>query len=279
MTWKIVADSAADIDEGYVPSSGAKFEEVPLSILVNDKEFVDNHDLETGEMLETIYSTKEASTTACPSPEAYRQAFLDADNVIVVVLSKNLSGSFNAAHLARQMVLEQFPDKKIHIIDSHSTCGPEYLIVQKANELIEEGKPFEVVVDELEEYRDSLETLFTLSRYDNLIKNGRLNKLVGKLIKALNIRIVGKETDGMLDVFSKVRGEAKAIKTLVDEMSKLKNMDGANVIIANVNNNAGATAMKHLIEKKYPDVNSVKILKAGGLNSFYAEDQGLIVGF
>ncbi len=281
MSWKIVPDSAADFQQDYKPKSEAAFEEVPLSITVENKNFIDDQNLDIREMVDAIDESAIASTTACPSPNAFREAFEkdDADKIIAVTLSHNLSGSYNSAQVAKQMTLEKFPEKQIEIIDSMGTGGTELLLVEKADELIAQGKSFDEVVSELNEYRDSLETLFTLGRFENLIKNGRLNYFVGKFARTFNIRIIGKGTDGKLDILYKVRGEAKAIKKLVEQMGKLKDMKDVNVIILDVFNKPGAIVTKRLIEKTYPDVGNISIYQAGGINSYYAEEEGLIVSF
>lgn len=279
MSWKIVADSAADINKNYQPDGDVAIAEVPLSIQVGMNEYVDTHDLDRDQLLEAMYNEHSASTSSCPSPKMFADAYEDADNIIVVTMSHKLSGTYNAANLAKRMTLEKYPNKKIHIVDSLGTSGVEHLLVEKANELINQGKSFEEVVDELEKYRDSIFTLFTLSNYDNLIKNGRMSKLTGLLAKGLNIRIVGIGDEGELKILHKVRGEAKAIAKLVDQMAKQKDLTGANVVISHVKNNPGATVMKHLIEKRHPEVNSVRIIDAGGLNSYYGENKGIIVGF
>lgn len=280
MSWKIVPDSAADVRKSdFVPDEEILIEEVPLTITVGNKDFIDDEELDTGVLIEEMYNESSASTTSCPSPAKFEEAFMEGDNVIAVTLSHKLSGSYNAAELAKRTVHEKFPEKNIHVVDSLSTCGQELLIVEKANELIKEGKSFPEVVDDLEQYRDSLETLFILSSYDNLIKNGRLNRFAGFIAKKLNIRIVGEGDNGELKILHKVRGEAKAIAKLVEEMGKMKNLDGANVVIAEVQNKPAAIAMMHLMEKKYPQINSINIIEAGGLNTYYAEKGGIIVSF
>lgn len=280
MSWKLVPDSAADVRKSdFKPDENILIEEAPLTISVGEKDYIDDKDLDVHELIEAMYNESSASTTACPSPASFEKAFEEADNIIAVTLSHKLSGSYNAAELAKRITQEKFPEKNIHVVDSLSTAGQELLIVEKANELIQEGKSFPEVVEELEKYRDSLETLFILSNYDNLVKNGRLNRFTGFIAKKLNIRIVGEGDDGELKILHKVRGEAKSIAKLVEEMGKKKNLKGANVVITEVENKPGAIAMMHLMEKKYPEINSINIIEAGGLNSYYAEKGGLIVCF
>lgn len=279
MSWKIVTDSAADVSPDFVPEGDILFEEVPLTLTIGEKDYVDNDDLDTMELMKAMQAESKATTSSCPSPNMYKKAFEEADNVIAVTLSHNLSGSYNAAELAKKLVLEEHPEKNIYVVDSHATAGVEVLIAEKAAQLINEGKEFDEICKELEDYADSLDTIYTLCNYGNLIKNGRMSKIAGLLAKGLKIRIIGDEQDGKINLLHKIRGEAKSIAKLVDVMGQKKDMTGLDVVIHESNNLAGATAMKHLIEKKYPEVNSVRITSCGGLNSYYAEDGGLIVGY
>ncbi len=281
MAWKIVADSSADVSKDFKPKGDTTFEEVPLTMIVGPKEFVDNHDLDVEELIQAIDEYPEASTSSCPTPDSYKKAFEEenADKIIAVTISSGLSGSYNSAQLAKSLVQEKMPEKEIHIVDSLGTSGTELLIVNKADELISQGLSFDEVVEELEKYRDSLEILYTLGRFENLVKNGRMNKIVGKIIQKFKIRIIGIGNNGTIKILYKVRGEAQAIKKLVQEMGKLKDMDGVDVIIGHTMNMPGAVTMKHYIEKIYPNVGSITIIESGGLNSYYAEEEGLIVSF
>ena len=87
------------------------------------------------------------------------------------------------------MLLEEAPETNIEVFDSLSASGEMVLFVQKANELIAQGLSFEEVVAALKDYLASTKLLFALARVDNLVKNGRLNKLVGAVIGMLNIRL------------------------------------------------------------------------------------------
>ena len=74
-------------------------------------------------MMDAMHNYNGASTTACPSPEEWAEYFLQADNVFAFTISSNLSGSYNAAMAAREMVLEEHPEKQICVIDSRAAAG------------------------------------------------------------------------------------------------------------------------------------------------------------
>ena len=101
MRFKIVADSSADIHQ----LSDVSFDSVPLKIITEDREYVDNSSLDVVSMLSDFKSYKGKSRTSCPSSGEYLEAFADAENIFVITISSNLSGSFNAANVAAKTYL------------------------------------------------------------------------------------------------------------------------------------------------------------------------------
>ena len=123
MAWMIVSDSSCEIRELAHPAPGVQFALVPFKIRVGEREYVDLATLNTQQMLQAMTDYNGASTTACPSPEEWAEYFLQADNVFALTISSNLSGSYNAAMAAREMVLEEHPEKKIFVLDTLSCSG------------------------------------------------------------------------------------------------------------------------------------------------------------
>lgn len=280
MSWMIVTDSTSDLTKGMQTTEGVLFATVPMRVIVGDKQFVDDANLNVAEMMDAMAASKEGASSACPSPEAWAEEFRKADFSIAVTITGALSGSYNSALVGRDIVLEEFPEKKIHVIDSQSTGGTLELIARKANELIASGLSFDDLVTEIDIFNTNSKLLFTLSSFDNLIKNGRMNRLVGFVAGALKIRAVGWAKDGRLEMLHKVRGGAeKTFTVLVEEMAKLKDpLTYENIVVSHCFNKEGAEMIKKLIEKYYPGF-PVEIRETGGLNSFYAERSGLLVAF
>ena len=281
MTWKLVSDSSSDLCTGQLKSTVAVFEAVPLCLRVGEKEYWVTAELDIQELLAAMAEEKSASSTACPSPAAFARVFEKADRTICVTISANLSGTYNAAVLGREMVLEEHPEKKICIIDSKSTAGAEVLILRKARSLIEANPEidFDELCDALRVYQASLRTVFTLENFDNLVKNGRMRPLVGTLLHTLGIHVIAEATlQGTISVCDKARGAVKTYQRMAQLMAERKDCEGAEVIIAHCNNLEGAARLKKQIMDTLP-VKSVELIPTRGLCSFYAMDQGLIVGF
>ena len=282
MVWKIVNDSSCDLLMSEFQSERVRFETVPLRIQVGTREFVDNDALEVPEMLSAMDAEKTAASTACPSPAAFAQAFAEADCTVCVTISANLSGTYNAAVLGREMVLEEHPEKKICIIDSKSTAGAMILLTRKAKALMEAAagaEEFDAICDQLHQYHASLRTCFTLECFDNLIKNGRMRPLVGTVLHSLGIHVTAIATEqGTIQVTGKARGEMKTYKALVNQMESSKDCTDAQVVICHCENSAGAQKLKEQILTDLP-VKSVDIVPCRGLTSFYAMKKGLIIGY
>lgn len=278
MTWKIVADSGCDYRQLVSPAIDTTFVSVPLKIQVADQLFVDDANLDIDQMMETMYATSEASKSACPSPDDYLRAFEGGENIIVVSLTGTLSGSHNSAQLAKNIYLEEHPETNIHVIDSLSAGGEVDLLVDKLNELIEQGLSFDEVVEAITAYQEKTKLLFVLAKVDNLVKNGRLSKLIGTVVGLLNIRMVGEASEtGTLELLQKARGPKKSLQAAYEELVKA-GYAGGRIIMAHRSNEKFCQQLSELILETFPQAD-IKILDTSGLCSFYAEDGGLLMGY
>lgn len=281
MTWNIVCDSSADLLSENRNDGGIRFTSVPLRLLVGEREFLDDEQLSVPQLLECMKEEKAASSTACPSPAAFAQAFSAADCTICFTISANLSGTWSAAMTGRELALEEHPEKKICVIDSKSTAGCMVLLARRAKALIERAAnpDFETICGELRIYQAALRTAFTLENFDNLIKNGRMRPLVGNLLHSLGIHVIADATpQGTIHVADKARGETKTYQAITKLMASSKDCTRAEVVISHCQNLPGAIKLKEQILKDLP-VKSVDILACRGLTSFYAMEKGLILGY
>ncbi|MGT2926815.1 DegV family protein [Streptococcus cuniculipharyngis] len=278
MTWKIVADSSCDFKQLDQLAPDTTFERVPLTIQIGNNIFVDDEGLDIPQMMETMYQTSAAAGSSCPSPEAFLQAYRGADQVFVVTITGTLSGSHNSARLGMEMLREENPNIKIHLIDSLSAGGEVDLLVMELNRLIAQGLSFEEIVEKIRTYQERTKLLFILAKVDNLVKNGRLSKLVGAVVGLLNIRMVGEAShEGRLELLQKARGQKKAILAGVEEMLKA-GYQGGKVLIAHSNNEKLAQQLSEKIRETFPQAD-VSYLPTSGLCSFYAEDGGVLLGY
>ena len=278
MKWKIIADSGCDYRSLDNLASDTEFVSVPLTLQVGETIYRDDAQLNIDQMMEEMYATTTASKSACPSPDDYMKSFEGADNIIVVTITGTLSGSYNSAEIAKKIYLEEHPDAKIHVIDSLSAGGEVDLLVRKLNHLVAEGLEFDQILDAITAYQAKTKLLFVLAKVDNLVKNGRLSKLVGTVVGLLNIRMVGEASKtGTLELLQKARGQKKAIKAAFDELIKA-GYTGGHITIAHSNNDKFIEQFSALIREKFAQA-SIEVLPTSGLCSFYAEEGGLLMGY
>ena len=275
MSFKIIADSSADILE----FSGVDFASVPLKIITDSKEYVDNSALDVVGMLSDLKVYKGKSRTSCPSSGEYLEAFGEAENIFVVTISSNLSGSFNAANVAARTYLADHPDRRVHIMDSLSAGAECYLMVRRLAELIGEGKSFDEIKSEITDYAiNRTRLIFALESMRNLANNGRVSPVVAKMAELFGIRAVGRASDvGTLEMICKSRGPQNAAKNIVANMIG-DGYKGGRVRIHHANNLPAAELIRTNVLAKYPDA-EVEVGMLRGLCSFYAEQGGLLVGF
>lgn len=281
MIWNIVSDSSCDLRTSAFHSDRVLFHSVPLRIQVGEREFVDNDELSVPEMLQAMAAEKSASSSACPSPADFARAFEAGDCTVCFTISSNLSGTYNSAIMARDLVLEEHPEKHICVIDSRSTAGAMVLLIRRAQALMEadETGDFDGICAQLRLYQAALRTCFTLENFDNLIKNGRMRPLVGTLLHSLGIHVIAEATpQGTIHVADKARGEAKTYRAITNLMRSSKECDGAEVVISHCENLEGAMKLKQQILADLP-VSKVEIISCRGLTSFYAMEKGLILGY
>ena len=271
---KIVADSSANL----MKMNFVDFDAAPLKIITAEKEFVDDANLDLDAIVNYFSSYKGKSQTSCPNPEDWLTAFGDAEDVFCITITSGLSGSYNAACIARDMYEDAHPGRRVYVIDSLS-AGPELtLIAEKLEALIQEGKSYEEICALMPDYLRSTGLFFSLESLNNFAANGRVSPAVAKIAGVLGIRIVGKASDvGTLEPTDKCRGEAKAISTIFKHL-KEAGLKTGHVQIAHCNNEHAANTLKSMIQAELPEV-TVKIGKNLGLCSYYAERGGMLVGY
>ena len=254
------------------------FESVPLKIRSADREYLDNTELDIGEMVATLKAEKTAASTSCPNMMEWLDAFGDAEQVFAVAITSQLSGSYNAALQAAHDFKQEDSDRRIMVIDTLS-AGPELqLIIEKLRECILAGGTFEQIRTTVRNYTKHTHLLFSLQSLDNFAKNGRCSMALAKMVGVLGIRVVGKASDqGTLEPLNKVRGEQKALESLLNELAR-GNFRGGKIRIAHCFNLKSAETLRKMILDCFPG-SDIEIVSCGGLCSYYADLGGLLVAY
>lgn len=277
--WKLVSDSGCSL---LVPDGLAgidiDYAEVPFTISVDNTDYIDEPGIDIEKMLEHIANCRSGGRTSCPSPHAWLEAWGDAENVIAFTLSAALSGSYNSAIAARHMALEKNPGRNIAVIN---TCGAGVFPEQLANiiyEGIEDGDSFDAIVSAADKAVREIQVMFALGSLDNLIKAGRLNKLVGYAAHRFNISAIGVASPGgRIELRHKFRGMKKIYGKLIDTLRET-GFAGGEFVISHCMNEDGAEKLGHLIKAEWLDAD-VSIVPASGLCSYYMGKGGMIITY
>lgn len=274
MPIRVVSDSASDMFE----CEGIDYTTVPLKIMFGGKEYVDEPGIDAEDMVRKLQTHDGPSTTSCPNVKEWIDAFDGAKEIFAVTISSGLSGSFEAAEIARRQYTEEHPDAKVHVFDSKATGPFMRLIIEKIAEAAQVGATYEVIKETVSFYIKRIRILYSLESLNNLARNGRVNQHVARIASALNIRVIGHaSTEGTVELLHKLPGENRAMKTLVQDMLDA-GFEGGRVCIDHCLNSKAAEKLKTLISVKFPQTD-VSINPCGGLCSYYADKGGLIVGY
>lgn len=286
MSWCIAADSSCNL-RGYAPTTPhVSYRLAPLTIHVGNVEYIDDEQLDVDALNQAVSIEATASSSSCPSVGEWAEIFRSADNVIAITISSNLSGSYEAAMMARNMVLDEYArehsgvivGKNIYVVNSRAAGGKLELAITLLDRYLSNNPTFDEAVNYAKKLEANSQVLFSLSQYENLVKAGRMPRVAGAIASRLNIRILGTaSSEGTIKLVGPSRGEKKAIRGIVDAMAS-DGYHGGFVAIDHVHNDHTAQALKRTILEQWPNA-EIQILSCGGLCSYYAEDSGIIVGY
>ena len=274
MNTKIVVDSSASL----YTLQGVDFECVPLKLIPDDAEYLDNGTMDALGMAQTLRTYKGKTSTSCPNVSDWLAAYEGADEVYAITITGTLSGSYNAAQLAAEEYQQENPGKRVFVLDSLSTGPEQRLLAEHLRDLLAEGKEFDEVCEEMLRYHKHTHLLFSLESLANLARNGRVKPAVAAMARMLGIRVIGQASEaGELDVLCKTRGEHGALERIVLELKEHGYTNGR-LHISHCGNPAAAERLKHMVKAVF-DGAKVDISECGGLCSYYAELGGLLVGY
>lgn len=252
MTFKLITDSTADIDDIW-----AKNKEVTvlgLTITLDEKtyETVGENRI-TSEVLLNAMKDGGKPTTSQINVGTFEACFkqeVEAGNdILYMAFSSVLSGTYQSAVMAREMILEEYPEARIEIVDTLAAAGGEGFLVMLAAEKRDQGLSLEQVVSEMKSIAPRLYSHFLVDDLYHLMRGGRLSKssaIVGSLV---NIKpLLWIDEAGKLAPLVKLRGRKKGIREMVDR--SVQDLDLGTVVVAHANDREAAQEIEEkLLEK------------------------------
>jgi len=208
-----VADTACDLPDSIVFEHGVVL--VPTQLILDDRVYRDRMEMTATEFFGRLRSGANA-TTSQPTPQAFTEAFQDAtraaDNVVAVVLSSALSGTYaNAEAAARPF------DGRVRVVDSRSASLGEGLLVLRGLELAARGLTPDAIALELARVRGQSGGLFTVATFERLVRSGRLSRARAWLGTRLNIKpVLAVSAEGRIEPVAKARGSEGARRKILE---------------------------------------------------------------
>ena len=278
---RIISDSSCDLPKDFLEKDGIDFSLVPLKIIVGNHEFIDDETLNTKELIAAMKAEKTATSSSCPSPEDFAAELRKNKESYVITMTSGLSGTYNSARVAKNMVLEEDDSLKISLFDTHSTSPLMILMVMKLRDLIKAGElDFDAINQKLALYLETLNLRFLLQDLSNLVKSGRMNRVAGAVASVLSIMPIFRSDDkGEIQLVTKARGIKKALSSLANMVEeKVQTQPQFPVVITHCNNLSQAEILKDLLEKRF-DLKEIYIFPMHGLTTYYSNDKGLLMAF
>lgn len=211
---KIITDSTSDLPLEIIEKYD--IEVLPLTVQFGNEVYRDKVDITLTEFLEKMNTSGIFPTTSQINPqtfyECYKKHLDNGFKVISIHISSKMSGTFQSACIAKDML----ETENIKVIDSLNVTSGLGLLVLKACSLKEAGTDINSIVDTVENLIPHIKSVLAFESLENLVKGGRLSKAAGLVGNLLGLRLILEVKDGEMAVLDKVRGNKKAIKTILD---------------------------------------------------------------
>lgn len=263
MDIKLICDSLCDIPDDLYNKE--YLEIVPLTLILDGKEYRDNIDLTKEEFYERALKSsqvpKTSQATYMQFKEVFDKAIKEGKKVICITGSSTKSGTYQSALLAKNDT-----DGPIHVFDTEQLSLGAGQYVVRACDMIDEGLSYDEVLSGLEKVRDTVSILFAPSSFDFLKKSGRVNLSTAILGNMLNIKPIFIMEKGEIALVSKVRGVKKLVGKLIDMvLEKNEKYLGEITIIVGYGSNLESFAkLKEEVEKRLEDKVKKIVYAKGG---------------
>lgn len=231
---KIITDSACDLTRDYIKNNNIGL----LSLILNLNGQAIKDDLgETLSYKDFYNKMREGATptTSQINAHEFEEEFIkyikNGDSIIYISLSSNLSGTFNSANIAKNNLMDEYPNANIYLVDSLSVSVGQGLLVAKACEMRDSGIGAEEIVNWLEENKRKVIHSILIDDLNHLKRGGRISGATAAIGGLLNIKpTLFLDDEGKLIQGEKIKGKKKALRFLVNEVRE-KAVDTENEIL------------------------------------------------
>lgn len=256
MTFKLLTDSTADLDENWATAHDVEILGLTIQLDGEIYETVGPNRLTSEKLLESMKNGGKPTTSQVnvgQFEENFRRHAQNGDAVLYLAFSSVLSGTYQSSMIARDLVLEEFPDATIEIVDTLAAAGGEGYLSVLAAAARDEGKTLEETKAMIIDILPRLRTYFLVDDLYHLMHGGRLSKTSAIMGSLANIKpLLWLDATGKLVPLAKIRGRKKALKEVVSQATK--SIAHRTAVVAYANDLEGAEGLKEsLLEHEMID--------------------------
>ena len=246
MTFKILTDSTADLPESWTQEHDVQVLGLTIQLDGVTYETVGENKLTSKTLLEKMKAGSQPTTSQInvgQFEDVFREYAKAGTPLLYVAFASLLSGTYQSAVMARDIVLEDYPQAVIEILESRAASMGEGLLVMKAVEARSEGKSLAETLDILLALRPKVQTYFLVDDLNHLVRGGRISKTAAMIGSLASIKpIIAVQADGSLKPIAKVRGKKKAQAECVRML--LENIADDRAVIAHADADQDAENLK-----------------------------------
>lgn len=253
MKTRIITDSACDLSPDLIK----KFEidVLPILVYLGEEEYKDGETLQPKELYDSMREGKVYKTAQIP-PHVFKEKFEEYakknEPCIYIAFSSGLSGTYQSSLMAKNEVLEDYPDFDLTIIDTKCASGGFGLVVLKAAQMSMEGISKEDIVKTASFYSEHMEHIFTVDDLEYLYRGGRVSRTAAVVGSLLNIKPILDVEDGKLVPIEKIRGRNKVLKRMLDIIEERGvNLSNQTIGITHGDDIDIAMKAKEMIEERF----------------------------
>lgn len=252
---RIITDSASDLPISYIEEH--KLHVIPTPVVIDDMDYFDGKTIQTEEFYNILDDIKRDVKTYHINPAMFTDAFTPyaqaGDAIIYLCFSTGIAGTYNAANIAKNSVLEDYPDFDLTIIDSKCASIGFGLVVAKLVAMLEQGASKEEIIEAADYFIAHIKHVFTVQTLAYLIKGGRLTKFKGTIAETLDMKpVLIVDDKGALSVIKTVRGRKKSMRYLIEYAKEAgSHLENQTVAICHGEDAESLSFVKGMVEETF----------------------------
>ena len=210
---KIICDSLSDVNKEYLQQYD--IDVVPLTLILNGKEYRDGIDIEPEEFYKILREENAHPKTSQATYAQFKEVFVkytqEGTTILYISGSAAATGTCQSAIMAKNDI-----EGDIYIYDTNNlTFGSGFFVV-KAAEMIKEGKTIEEVFKALDEIKEKYVLMFTVDTLEYLKKGGRISSTKAAVGSLLNIKPILEVKDGLVSQVGQARGKKNVTNKMIE---------------------------------------------------------------